>query len=463
MGIATLDDMIKAAGDPLTMMRQSQVGAYVFPLAPEFSNWRDEQRAWRETAVLFDQSHHMTDLYVEGPDTLRLLSDIGVNSFANFAPGRAKQFVACAPDGFVIGDCICFYLEPNKVLMIGRPTVQNWVEFHAKTGRYDVETQKDSRNVENQTRRKTFRYQVQGPNAVEILERVNGGPLPLIKFFHIGEVKIAGRSYRALKHGMIGEPGLEIWGAAEFAPEVRAALLEAGKDLGLRPAGGRAYATSMLENGWIPSPMPAIYAGDAMKAYRQHLPAAGFEANASLGGSFVSDVIEDYYLTPWDLGYGGFVKFDHDFIGRDALQKKAEQPHRKKVTLVWRPEDVVAIFASMFNEDGRGKYLEMPASHYATLPYDKVVDARGRTIGLSTYSGYNANVGRWVSLAMLDADHAELGGEVSVVWGEENGGTTKPTVERHVQMPIRAAVAPAPFNATASGVYREAIGQLAAQ
>ena len=111
MSVQSLQDKIAAAGgDPLQMMRHSQIGAYVFPLPPEFSNWRDEQRAWRETAVLFDQSHHMTDLYVEGPDTLRLLSAIGVNSLANFAPGRAKQFVACNYDGRIIGDCICFYL-----------------------------------------------------------------------------------------------------------------------------------------------------------------------------------------------------------------------------------------------------------------------------------------------------------------------------------------------------------------
>ena len=63
----------------------------------EFSNWRDEQVAWRETAALFDQSHHMTDLYVEGPDVDRLFSHLGVNTFENFAVDKAKQFVACNP------------------------------------------------------------------------------------------------------------------------------------------------------------------------------------------------------------------------------------------------------------------------------------------------------------------------------------------------------------------------------
>ena len=421
MDVRCLQDKIDAAGgDPLEMMRQSQVGAYVFPLPAEMTNWRDEQRAWRETAVLFDQSHHMTDLYVEGTDALRLLSMIGVNSFSNFGPGRAKQLIACGHDGKLIGDCICFSLEPNKFLLIGRPTVQNWVEYHPKIGDFAVKTLKDVRNVENAGQRLTFRFQVQGPKAVEILERVNGGPLPLIKFFHIGEIRVAGHSVRALKHGMTGEPGLELWGPAEISAEVHAALMRAGSDLGLKAAGARAYSTSMLENGWIPSPMPAIYSGEQMAPYRRHLPATGFEAMASLGGSFVSANIDDYYLTPWDMDYGHLVKFDHEFIGRAPLEQLAQQPHRRKVTLVWDKRDVLANIESQFTADKskRGKYLEWPASNYATLPYDKVVDGRGTAIGLSTYSGYNANLGEWLSLAMLDAAHAAIGSEVALIWGD---------------------------------------------
>ena len=61
---------------------------------------------------------------------------------------------------------------------------------------------------------------------------------------------------------------------------------------------------------------------------------------ASLGGSFYSEDIRDYYLTPYDLGYGPFVKFDHDFVGRAALEKMAAIRQRKKVTLVWNGDDV---------------------------------------------------------------------------------------------------------------------------
>ena len=80
-----LEQLLRETPNTVDMLRNSQIGAYVYPVVPsEFSNWRDEQRAWRETAVLFDQSHHMAELLVEGPDAARLLSYLTINSFANF-------------------------------------------------------------------------------------------------------------------------------------------------------------------------------------------------------------------------------------------------------------------------------------------------------------------------------------------------------------------------------------------
>ena len=436
--IESLEQKLKSWKNPVEMMRNAQTGPYIFPISPEFSNWRDEQEAWFKTAVLFDLSKHMTDIYLEGRDLIRLLESLAVNSFKNFGPNKAKQIVCCNGEGFVIGDAILFCLAENKVNISGRPSVPNWVAYHAETGDYGVSVSRDNRSVQNEAERRTYRYQVQGPNAAAILEAATGRPLPPIKFFNIGEVTIAGKTVNALNHGMARTQGLELWGPAEDGEIVRSALIEAGEAHGLKEVGARAYSTVSPESGWIPSPMPAIYT-DSMKAYREWLPADGFEANASLGGSFYSDNIEDYYQTPWDLGYGMHVKFDHGFIGREALEKMADQPHRQKVWLVWNDDDVVRILASMFGSGDRYKHLEAPGSHYSALPFDKVL-LNGKLVGLSTYSCYTSNVRAWFSLAMVDEDQAVDGTEVTLVWGEEGGGSSKPVVERHVQTEVRAVI-----------------------
>ena len=436
----TLEDRIQQAGDPVTLLRGSRGGAYAFPIPAEYTNWRDEQRAWRTTAVLFDQSFHMTDIYFEGPDVPKLFSELGVNTFTNFGRNRAKQFVACNHDGHVIGDGILFGLEANRYNLVGRPSAPNWVAFNAEAGGYDVTVTRDVRSLDNNQRRLTFRYQIQGPAAPAIVERAHGGPLDPVKPFHLLEFDIAGCPVRGLGHTMSGFPGLEVHGAAAHGPVVKDALLAAGADLGLLEGGARAYATTPTESGWIASPTPAIYSGDEMKPYRQWLPAAGWEATASLGGSFVSERIEDYYQTPWDLGYGKHIRFDHDFVGRAALEALAERPHRRKVFLRWNRDDVLAVIGgSLFGQGGGAKYLEFPSSTYATLPFDSVL-AGDRLVGVSTGSGYSVNVGDWSSLAMLDEAEARDGAEVTVVWGEPSGGPRRPVVEDHAQTTIRATV-----------------------
>ena len=105
---------------------------------------------------------------------------------------------------------------------------------------------------------------------------------------------------------------------------------------------------------------------------------------------------------------------------------------------------------------GRGpiaKYLDLPLANYATLPYDKVLK-NGKTIGLSTYTGYTFNERAMISLAMVDVAHSVPGTEVSLIWGEEGGGSPKPTVERHAQAEIRATVAAAPYAEVARVAYR---------
>jgi vanillate/3-O-methylgallate O-demethylase len=460
MSYKNLEEKLQAIGDPVKMLRNSQIGAYVYPVvAPEFSNWRDEQRAWQETCVLYDQSHHMVNLYIKGSDALKLLSHLATNSFKNFAVNKAKQFAPVSYDGYVIGDGILFYLAANEFVYVGRNPAANWIQFHAKTGGYNVQTEYDdrspSRPMGKPVFRTCYRYQIQGPNAEQVIKKLGGGSFPDIKFFNMDYINIGKRKVRALRHGMAGAPGLEVWGPYEEGDEIRNAILEAGKDLGIVQVGARAYATNTLESGWIPSPVPAVYTGAKMKAYREWLPITSYEANAGLGGSFVSSKIEDYYTSPWDLGYYTFTKYDHDFIGKEALQAMERKPHRKKVTFAWNDDDVVRVLKSMFAPPGENyKFIDLPLSNYASSSFDSVMSG-SKVVGASMFSGYTYNERKMLSLGIVEEQYAKPGTQLTLLWGEENGGTKKTTVERHKQTELRVTVGPTPYAKQAREIYHE--------
>ncbi len=233
MKAQNLETVLAGAKGIAHYLYNQQTGPNVYPgVPPEFTNWRDEQKAWQQTCVLFNQSYHMADLELDGPDALKLLTHLGVNSFANFPVDRAKQFVPCSPEGFVIGDVILFHLAENKFNMVGRIPVLNWVRYHAETGGYNVKVDLDERTAvrKDPTRRRSYRFQIQGPNAMKVIEKVTGKPAPDVKFFHMTHIEIAGKAVRALRHGMAGQPGLEVFGPWDDGEAVRMALVEAGKE-----------------------------------------------------------------------------------------------------------------------------------------------------------------------------------------------------------------------------------------
>ncbi|WP_290051574.1 vanillate/3-O-methylgallate O-demethylase [Amycolatopsis solani] len=459
MNAKTLQDVLDHADTTVELLRGSQLGSFIYPVVPaEFTNFRREVKAWQRTAVLFDQTHHMVNLFVSGKDALKLLSDTGINSMAKFPVDSAKQFVPVSPGGGVIGDGILFRLAEDEFVFVGRAPAANWLTFRAGQG-YDVDIRRDERSPSRPygkpVTRELWRFQIQGPNAWPVLEEVNGGPVEQVRFFRMGHLNVGGERVRTLRHGMAGAPGLELWGPYETYDKVRDTILEAGREFGLEPAGARAYSCNTLESGWIPSPLPAVYTGEELRAYREWLPAQGYEANNALAGSFVADRIEDYYLNPWELGYGSFVKFDHDFVGRDALAALDPATQRRKVTLAWNAEDVGRLLANPVDLDGpQYQFFDLPNANYGSSNFDSVLDAGGTLVGLSLFTGYSANERRALSLATVNPD-VPLGAEVRVLWGEPGGGRRKTTVEPHEQFPVRAVVSPAPYSVTARETYHQ--------
>jgi len=457
---SNLEDKIAAAGNAHTMLWESLDPPIVStPVTPEFTNWRDEQQAWRTNAVLFDQSHHMADLNIKGPDALKLIRDTAINSVEKFPINSAKQYIAANADGQLIGDNILFRYEEDEFQAVGIPPTISWLEYHAKTGGYDVELSRDNPSYcrVGGGDPSVYRCEVQGPDAMKVIAEVLGEEPPQVKFFQGTRFTIGGKMVRALRHGMAGEPGFEFvvpWADRE---PVIAALLAAGEKHGMIKVGGRAYLTNSLESGWLPRPLPAFYSGQSTADFRKWLAADDVDAKVSMGGSFYSENLDDYYFTPYDVGYGRVMRFDHDFIGREALEKIAAAggaDARRKVTLKWNGDDMAKVWASMYQDEIGAKYVNLPIAHYATYHYDRVESPDGALVGRSLHTGYSANFRSMLSVSVVDAAFAEPGTEVVVVWGEPTP-SSKVQVENHRQFKVRATVHPAPIDQHARDSYRK--------
>lgn len=459
---SSLSSAMKIAGNPVQMLRNSKAGMYVYPVvAPEFQNWRNEQVAWRQTAVLFDQSHHMDELTVEGPQATEFLAYHGINSFDNFDLNRAKHFVPVTPAGHVIGDHIIFRMREDKYLLVGRAPTSNWLMFCAAYGKWNVRLKYDPRSPSRpegeRVLREHYRFQIQGPDAPRILEKLNGGPIPDIKFFHLDWIMVGSRKVRALRHGMSGAPGLEISGPYKDKDYIHSTILQASRDIGadLVQCGSRAYSTNTLESGWIPSPLPGIYSGDGMlQDYRDWLAADSYEAAGAIGGSFVSNKIDDYYVNPFELGYDFYIGWKKaDFIGKAALTAmKGAASNRKKVTFEWNRDDVLKIIASNFEPGLPFKWIDFPQPNYASSSADMVMQG-DRMVGMSMFNGYSYNERCMLSLGIVAQDVAE--GDVLILkWGEPET-TGKTSTEPHRQTDIRVRVAATPYAAEARTNYAD--------
>jgi vanillate/3-O-methylgallate O-demethylase len=453
----SLQDRLDSIGSAVTMLRDYRSGRFKSPYPDEYTNWQDEQASWTRTATLFDQSHHMTDVYFRGPDTARLLAEHATNSFATWGPGKAKHLIVCAPDGNMIGTAVLFGLADGRVNVVGPTAAANWLQYQVDRGGYDVEYERDERtnDLAPGAKRQTFRYEIEGPATRAILEKANGAALDDVRFFTMTRFTLGGVPVDALSHTMVGVPGsdsmgMEIWGPVDEASRVWDALLAAGEEFGLTRGGGLAYYTGSVESGYAAQPTPAVYSDPELRDYRTWLPARGYEGGLSVGGSFASGRIEDYYVTPFDFGYGHLVKFDHDFVGRAPLEAAAGRPHRRKVWLRWNRDDVARVYAgALYGRTGSGgtgryKYLATPLGRYARVHLDSVFDG-DRLAGVSTLCAYTVNVGDWMSVAFVDEENGQDGRELRLVWGEENGGTSKLNVESHVQADIRVTVSTQPL------------------
>jgi glycine cleavage system aminomethyltransferase T len=405
--------------------------------------------------AISDLSHHMFDTFIEGPDATRLLAAVSANNYEKFAVGQAKQFIPVTREGYIVTDGILLREASERYVLSGIPAAQHWVKYHAERDGYDVSWETDpSSAFRGGGDPRLFRFQIQGPLAVSLVESAFGGPLPETKFFHTTPVTLGGRSFRALRHGMAGQAGFEFIGAWQDAAYVKEALMKAGEPFGLVHVGALAYTTASVESGWIPSPTPAVYTDPELAEYRRWLPLFGIEGQRPLHGSFYSENIEDYYVTPYELGYGRMIHLDHDFIGRDALEKARDNVRWRKVTLVLDNDDVRAALGGDVRAGlGGDVRAGLDGDPGFRLTYSRHRIEAGDTLVGTTYQSATCSFDSFLALSLVDPAHAVPGTAVTVVWGDHPGPGTDPGADLGFPR-IRATVQPAPYNEHARNLYR---------
>lgn len=392
---------------------------------PQFTNWIDESLSWKETCYIGDWSWLPAVRY-KGPDALKLFSDLAVNTMQNFVVGQSKHIIHCNEDGKIMEEGILSRLGEDEFLAF----CLWWPHYALNGGGYNATAEPYD----------CTKYHLQGPNALFVLEKAAGEHIRDLRFMRSRTVTIAGHEVTALRQGMTGEIGFELQAPMEVGKEIWAAILEAGAEYGIRQMGGRVGMLNHLEASYPTHTldyMPALF-DESKEGYRDALAAAVpgvFDFYFKIAGSFESEDIRDYYRSPVDLGWGNRIKFDHEFIGREALAREVKAPKRKLVTLLWNPDDVMDVYAALFRKDSAlPDFMEMPRESRGYLWTDKVLKD-GALVGVSTSRGYSAYFRQMLSLCVIDTGLGEAGTEVTLIWG--NPGTA--------QREIRATVQPAPY------------------
>lgn len=336
-----LDAVHRALGATMT-----DFAGWDMPL--RYGSERDEHRAVRTRAGLFDLSH-MGEITVTGPQAGQALDHALVGHLSALAVGRARYTMICAPDGGILDDLIVYRLAEQRYLIVANAanaqTVLDTVELRAVDFDAEVTDDRDAYAL----------LAVQGPAAPGILKALTDADLDGLRYYAGLPGTVAGVSALIARTGYTGEDGFELFVAPADAEPLWQALLAAGADAGLVPCGLSCRDTLRLEAG---------------------MPLYGHELTAK--------------VTPFDAGLGRVVKFDKpgDFVGREALAaaaaRAAETPPRKLVGLI---------------AEGR----RVPRAGYA------VTDASGAVIGEVTSGAPSPTLGAPIAMAYVDAAHAAPG------------------------------------------------------
>ena len=371
----------------------------------EFAGWKEEAMSITKTGYIGDWTY-LRKVLIKGPDVIECMKRSSITKFNKFPEGKGKHTLFVREDGKLIVDALSFRLAEDVVQVTGgQPVVTANV----------IQTEGLDVTVTDITFRE-FEYHVQGPVSRDTLEKATGEDLSDIKFTCFRYSTIAGRKVRIYRGGMSGELGYEVHGAAEDGSVVWNAIVEAGKPFGLQQLGHRTMPFNHLE-AYFPT------------CWLDYIPAT-FHADPA-----TEDVL---FHSPVEFGWISTIDFERDFPAKQALLEEIEHPKKKSMMLVWNSEDVLKIYASLFDDEPDSIDLPAMPTKTSETGFDfalPVLTQDYQLAGFATNRGYSPRTKKFISIAQLDIAYAQEGTELLVKYGAEGKR----------QIMIRATVQSAPY------------------
>lgn len=415
-------------------------GSGEIPMAGEYAGWQKENLSWKETCYLHvNLSAGMANLIVKGPDAEKLMSYMCVNSFSldKFKIGRGKHVVACAPNGNIIQHGMVLRVAEDEFHTYNLDPV---VVMHCNSGRFNVEPLYPTYDQD-------FVFQLAGPKSLEIVENTIKEDIHDLKFMEFRPAAVLGHTVRVIRMGMGGTISYEIHGELKDAHEIYAEIMKVGEPYGLQRLGVQTYMCNHTENGFVQNGEHFISDWETDPEVRdfvnQGICATFPNLTCKLNGSLADQGRSAYYLNILEAGWGHLINWDHDFIGKEALQELVKRDDNLGVvTLEWNKEDILKVFETFLDDEpGTSHYMKFPqnlkenGNGSVGNNQDKVLDKDGNLVGKSTGRIYTIYYKKVISLGFVKPEFQKEGTELTVLWGDAD--------ER--QIPIRVKVARFPY------------------
>ena len=310
----------------------------------------EEHHITRRSAGLFDIDH-MGQMRVTGPDAEAYLNRLVSWDVSLMRDHEAHYALICYPNGGIVDDIFIYKLPVYWFVVVNadnRAKDLAWMQEHADGFDVTIADVSDE----------TYMMALQGPRAIALVERLSGAPLDEMLRFSAQELTLAQVSTLVGRTGYTGEDGVELFLPAESAEALWQTILDAGQsaDIEVAPIG--------------------LAARDSLR----------FEPGFSLYGHEISAEI-----TPIEARLGWACRFDHDFIGRDALLKQKEEGVAKKLI--------------SFELTDRG----VPRDGYL------VADSAGNEIGKVVTGLYAPTVDKYCGNAFIKPEYAKIGTEIQIL------------------------------------------------